>query len=75
MVDAIKSIAARIGATCYADPFLPTTDDTVDKSVLTRAMRWLAVPTSRQTVESEQPMQPRGMADAKVRSHYRPQSA
>jgi NAD(P)H-flavin reductase/ferredoxin len=47
MVDSIKSIAALIGAVCYADPFLPTTDDT-EESVLTRAMGWLAVPTSRQ---------------------------
>ena len=37
MVDSIKSIAARIGAVCYADPFLPTTDDTVEESVLSRA--------------------------------------
>jgi 3-phenylpropionate/trans-cinnamate dioxygenase ferredoxin reductase subunit len=48
MVDSIKSIAAHIGAACYADPFLPTTDDTVEESVLTRAMEWLAVPTGRQ---------------------------
>ena len=84
MVDSIKSIAAHIGAVCYADPFLPTTDDTVAESVLTRAMGWLAVPTSRQTVQlaldrprnrREQPMQPYGMAEARVRSHYRPQSA
>ena len=27
MVDSVKSIAARVGAVCYADPFLPTTDD------------------------------------------------
>src|SRR5215471_9005134 len=27
MVDSIKAIAARIGAVCYVDPFLPTTDD------------------------------------------------
>ena len=27
MVDAIKSIAVHAGAVCYADPFLPTTDD------------------------------------------------
>ena len=47
MVDSIKEIAARFGAVCYADPFLPTTDDT-EESVLTRAMGWLAVPTSRQ---------------------------
>ncbi|NJO38692.1 MAG: hypothetical protein HC871_15160 [Rhizobiales bacterium] len=38
MVDSIKSIAARIGAVCYADPFVATTDDTVEESVLTRAM-------------------------------------
>ena len=43
MVDSVKSIAARVGAVCYADPFLPTTDDTVEKSVLTRAKGWLAV--------------------------------
>jgi 3-phenylpropionate/trans-cinnamate dioxygenase ferredoxin reductase subunit len=47
MVEQIKSIAARIGAACHADPFLPTTDDTVEESVLTRAMGWLARPTRR----------------------------
>ncbi len=80
MVDAIKSIAARIGAVCYADPFLPTTDDTVEESVLTRAMGWLAVPASRQMGQlaldrarnrREQPTQAYGMAEARVRSHYR----
>jgi 3-phenylpropionate/trans-cinnamate dioxygenase ferredoxin reductase subunit len=48
MVDAIKQIAASNGAVCHADPFLPTTDDTVEGSVLTRAMGWLAVPSRRQ---------------------------
>jgi 3-phenylpropionate/trans-cinnamate dioxygenase ferredoxin reductase subunit len=48
MVDSIKSIAALIGAVCYADPFLPTIDDTVKESVLTRARGWLAMPNSRQ---------------------------
>ena len=48
MVDSIKSIAARIGAVCYADPFLPTTDDTVEESVLNRAMEWLTALTRRQ---------------------------
>ena len=80
MVDSIKSIAAHIGAVCYADPFLPTTDDTVEESVLTRAMGWLAVPTSRQMGQlaldrprnrREQPMQAYRMAEARVRSHYR----
>ena len=80
MVDAIKSIAVRIGAVCYADPFLPTIDDTVEESVLTRAMGWLAVPANRQMGQlapdrarnrREQPTQAYGMAEARVRSHYR----
>ena len=80
MVDAIKSIAARIGAVCYADPFLPTTDNTVEESALTRAMGWLAVPISRQMGQlaldrprdrREQPMQAHRMAEARVRSHHR----
>lgn len=84
MVDSIKSIAARIGAVCYADPFLPTTDDTIEESVLTRAMGWLTVPTWRETGQlapnrarnrREQPMQAYGMAEARGRSHYRSQSA
>jgi NAD(P)H-flavin reductase/ferredoxin len=76
MVDSVKSIAAHFGAVCYADPFLPTADDTVEESVLTRAMGWLAVSTSRQMGElahrREQPMQAYRMAEARVRSHYRP---
>jgi 3-phenylpropionate/trans-cinnamate dioxygenase ferredoxin reductase subunit len=82
MVDSIKSTAARVGAVCYADPFLPTTDDAVKESVLTRAMGWLTV-TSRQVGQlaldrpsnrREQPMQAHRMAEARGRSHYRPQS-
>ena len=53
MVDAIKSIAALAGVVCYADPFLPTTDDTVAESVLTRAKGWLAVPTRRKKARLE----------------------
>ena len=84
MVNSIKSIAARYGVVCYADPFLATKDDTVEESLLTRAMGWLAVPTSRQMGQSaldrcrnrrEPPMQAHWMAEARVRSHYRPQSA
>jgi 3-phenylpropionate/trans-cinnamate dioxygenase ferredoxin reductase subunit len=80
MVDSIKSIAARIGAVCYADPFLPTTDNTVEEGVLTRAMGWIAV-TSRRMGQlaldrppnrRQQPMQAhRRMAEARVGSHYR----
>jgi len=71
MVDSIKSIAAGFGAACYADPFLPTTDDPVEESVLRRAMGWLALdrPRKRRT----RPMRAYGMAEARVRSHYRPQ--
>jgi NAD(P)H-flavin reductase/ferredoxin len=80
MVDSIKSIAAGVGASCYADPFLPSTDDTVEESVLTRAMGWLAVPASRPTGRlaldrprnrREQPMQAHRMAEARVRNHSR----
>jgi NAD(P)H-flavin reductase/ferredoxin len=79
MVDSIKSIAAHFGAVCYADPFLPTTDDTVEASVMTRAMGWLSV-TSRQMGQfaldrprnrREQPVQAYRVAEARVRSHHR----
>ncbi len=52
MVESIKSIAAHAGVVCHADPFLPATDDTIEESVLTRAMArskgWLAAPVSQQ---------------------------
>ncbi len=48
LVDSIKSIAAQAGAVCYADPFVPTIDDPVEESVLSRAMGWLVVPAKRQ---------------------------
>ena len=64
MVDSMKSIAARIGAACYADPFLPTTDDTVEENVLTRAMGWLAMPISRQMGQPRSLPQPARTADA-----------
>ena len=73
MVDSIKSIAGGIGAVCYADPFLPTTDDTVEEGVLTRAMGWLGLDQPR--TRRGQPMQAYGTAEARVRSHYRPQRA
>ena len=55
MVDSIKSIAAHNGAVCYADPFLPSTDDTVEESVPTRATRWLV---DRPRNRREQPILP-----------------
>jgi 3-phenylpropionate/trans-cinnamate dioxygenase ferredoxin reductase subunit len=80
MVDSIKSIAARIGAVCYADPFLPTSDDTVEKGVLTRAMSWLRVPTHRHVSRLAlgrpsnrrrgHPVQACRMAEARMTSYY-----
>jgi hypothetical protein len=45
MVDSIKSIAARSGAVCYADPFVPNAPEKVEQSLLTRAIGWLGVPS------------------------------
>jgi hypothetical protein len=48
MVESIKSIAGRVGAVCYADPFVPNaaTEQKIEEaSVLSRVMKWLAVPT------------------------------
>jgi NAD(P)H-flavin reductase/ferredoxin len=84
MVDSVKAIAAHFGAVCYADPFLPTTDDTVEESVLTRAIGWLALSASRQLGglaldrsrnRREEPVKAYRMAEARVRSHYRSNSA
>jgi NAD(P)H-flavin reductase/ferredoxin len=47
MVESIKSIAAHVGATCHADPFLPAADGASEAGVLTRAIKKLAVPLSR----------------------------
>jgi NAD(P)H-flavin reductase/ferredoxin len=68
MVDSIKSIAARIGAACYADPFLPTSDHTVEESVLSRAKGWLALPISQQMGQLvlDRRRQATGTADAGV---------
>jgi 3-phenylpropionate/trans-cinnamate dioxygenase ferredoxin reductase subunit len=66
MVEQIKSIAARSGAVCYADPFLPAADDAAGKSILIRAMRWLAAPNSRKAREPDRSRSPQlvGTADA-----------
>lgn len=47
MVEAVKSVASMVGATCYADPFLKTTDDTLGARFLDRAKGWLAAPITR----------------------------
>src|SRR5262249_20254450 len=51
MVESIKSIAAHVGAVCYADPFLPTNKDPVQESVLARAIGWLPVITTRRQMD------------------------
>jgi 3-phenylpropionate/trans-cinnamate dioxygenase ferredoxin reductase subunit len=45
MVDAVKSIAASAGASCYADPFVKTTDDAIATAPLPQVMRRRASPT------------------------------
>ena len=88
MVDSIKSIAAHAGVVCYADPFLPSTDDTVEDSVLTRAMArsmgWLTVPASKQNRQfaldrpdnpHKQPRLTNRPVEARARSHSGPHSA
>ena len=73
MVDTIKSIAAHNGAICYADPFMPAADATLEDRVLKRAVGWLAAPSSRQTSQlahdrhrnrQEPPMQSYRIAEA-----------
>ncbi|MBX9682488.1 MAG: 2Fe-2S iron-sulfur cluster binding domain-containing protein [Hyphomicrobium sp.] len=68
MVDAIKAIAAHVGVVCYADPFLPTTDDTVEESVLSRTIDWLAVPTTRQ-LRKLAVNRPRSLRDQPMQAH------
>ncbi|MBN9279567.1 MAG: hypothetical protein J0I57_18330, partial [Hyphomicrobium sp.] len=73
-------IATRSGAVCYANPYLPTADDTVEESALIRAIDWLAQSSIRQVgllarnrtrSRREPSMQMYGMAEARVRSHFR----
>jgi NAD(P)H-flavin reductase/ferredoxin len=51
MVNAIRSIAAHVGAVCHADPFVAATGRTVEGGVLPRTMESLAVPLGRQIRE------------------------
>jgi 3-phenylpropionate/trans-cinnamate dioxygenase ferredoxin reductase subunit len=73
MVGSVKGIAAAAGVTCHADPFLPTTDGASAQSGLSRTFGWLAL--NRFRTPRELPMEAASLADARVRSHYRPQSA
>lgn len=80
MVDSVRSMADHAGAVCYADPFLPSTDDTVEEGILTRAMDWFAAFKSRQMghpaldlprKRPERPVQARRTAEARMESHHR----
>jgi 3-phenylpropionate/trans-cinnamate dioxygenase ferredoxin reductase subunit len=81
LVDSIKSMAARIGAACYADPFMATVDDKVEESMLTRAMGWLGMTAGRQVgrrlaldrpaAGGEQPARAYGAVAARGRNRYR----
>jgi NAD(P)H-flavin reductase/ferredoxin len=82
MVDSIKTIAARSGAVCYADPFVTTTENGVDEERgRKRAQQRPAVPAKRPMGQQlaldrprnrrDQPMQPYRIAEARVGSHYR----
>lgn len=83
MVDSVKAIAARVGAVCYADPFLATGDATTADGVLARAMGRLAILTKRtgtaalsRSRKRQQPaVRPLRMAEARVRNHHRPQGS
>lgn len=79
MVEAIKSIAADNNMVCYADPFLPPADDAIEKSVLNRAVGWIAVPAIRQLSQlvldrafhQRAPrMQAQRTTEARMRNHY-----
>jgi 3-phenylpropionate/trans-cinnamate dioxygenase ferredoxin reductase subunit len=81
MVDAVKSIAAHVGAVCYADPFLPTTADVVEESALVRASKRLAwfaswqmgrLALDRHSSRRGRPVRTFRMAEARVSSRHRP---
>ena len=67
MVETVKSFAARFGAVCYADPFLPSGNGSsaAEDGVMTRAIGWLAVPGRRQPrqLSLDRSQQPVGLPD------------
>ncbi|WP_072394058.1 2Fe-2S iron-sulfur cluster binding domain-containing protein [Hyphomicrobium sp. CS1GBMeth3] len=69
MVESVKSIAARNGVVCYADPFIATISDKGKRSVLNRAMQWLAPDPRRGRQEPS--LETQGLAEARVSNHSR----
>ena len=83
MVESIKAIAARYQTVCYADPFLPTVDDSTEAGVLNRAKGWLSAFGSRpkrhrvrdrRRNRDTMPVLPMQTAEAGVSDRHRPQS-
>jgi 3-phenylpropionate/trans-cinnamate dioxygenase ferredoxin reductase subunit len=60
MVDAVRSIAARFGAVCHADPFAPARDETAAPATTARWKGRLAWPRSWRLSKSASILQPVG---------------
>lgn len=76
MVDAVRSIAAQVGAICHADPFVPVAAESAPERPMVRAMGWLGSQIGQITIN---PLRPRKatsvkshrMAETRVRDHHR----
>lgn len=87
MVEAVKAIAEKSGATCHADPFLTAGATVGQQGALVRTFARLAGlasakgapeaprPTTQWRGRAERSARSYGMATASVRSHYRTQGA
>lgn len=76
MVDAIRSIAGRVGAVCHADPFVPAAGERAGESATARAMGWLGTQIGQITVNPlrarrQQPVHAYRMPEPRVRDHHR----
>jgi ferredoxin-NAD(P)+ reductase (naphthalene dioxygenase ferredoxin-specific) len=65
MVEAVKTIAAKAGAVCYADPFVAARGSAEDNTQASRLTGWLTWPVGRRV----EPVAAFSMNDVKVRSH------
>ncbi len=81
MVESIRAIASRVGATCHADPFLPQQKSAGEAGILARASGWLSTIAHRPSNEAvSRPGDiPRGPSmraiatpEAKVARHQQP---
>lgn len=77
MVEAIKAVAAHVGAVCHADPFVPAAAEADEAKSLARATKWLPLAEIRQMTRTLLPS-PRGrkerplayrMSEARVKHH------